>query len=194
MTRKSLLSASTTKIQPRDVLYKESEFYGEFNFRDTILEQPNRYFVYIARINAAIRKPMDSTNRSARTLIPYISIGISGEKDKKDTWANIKEIPELPPFFNKHRPAFGCFVYGANPLTEQDEMKKNRGMAQAREILNARASFVQSSCTFLKYSEPPPESSANVRRQRLQNDNLLGSPTRPNLQAKRRARGIRYLR
>jgi len=57
------------------VLYEESEFYGEFNFRDTILDQLERYFVYLHRMKKHDPDAYGFYKQVGATIIPYLAVG-----------------------------------------------------------------------------------------------------------------------
>lgn len=106
------------------VLYREGEVYGEFYFRDTILDQLDRYFVYLRRMRAKSPDDYDLYRQIGAVILPYAAVPLhfawSRKKEEKEP-----SDPELPIWFNKHRPTFGCFVYGADPHTEQIELEES---------------------------------------------------------------------
>jgi hypothetical protein len=137
-----------------DVLYKETEFYGEYNFRDTILEQLDRYWVYLRRMKTHDAMSYGFYKRLGATILPYAAISVGWETDDDDDYRKLKKIPELPPYFNKFRPTFGCFAYGANPVSEKRELEKTE---QFRREKNGKWLLVPKFMYFLKFKEPPPE-------------------------------------
>lgn len=132
------------------VLYKESEMYGEFNFRDTILQQLERYFVYIDRMKKYDRDAYGYYKEVGATILPYLATGAwkRGEKDADDEEAR-KHVTPLPEYFHRTRPSFGCFVYGADPETERYEMEGRPGVKGKW--------WVPKFMYFRKYKKPPPE-------------------------------------
>src|SRR5215472_14678719 len=99
-----------------EVLYEPDELAGEFNFRDTIMEQLERYFVYLDRMKRMDPDAYDFYREVGATLLPYAAI--------PDNWVSKRDIlePEKPieqkqlsPWFVKTMPSFGCVSYGANP-------------------------------------------------------------------------------
>lgn len=105
----------------QEVLYDESEFFGMFNFRDTILQQLERYFVYLARMKKYDRDSYGFYRQYGATLMPYINVGAHDRegtsKEGPDDWK-----PFLAEWFHRHRPSFGCFAYGTDPETEKYEL------------------------------------------------------------------------
>ena len=139
-----------------NVLYRETEFYGEYNFRDTILEQLERYFIYLRRMKANDPQSYGLYKELGATILPYSAVSVRGEarEGNYDDKPWPKEIPPLPPFFNKHRPAFGCYVYGANPASEKEELDESKkGKFKKENMWLCIPKFMY----FTKYKEPPPE-------------------------------------
>jgi hypothetical protein len=124
----------------------ESELWGEFNFRDTILEQLERYFVYLDRMQTrdpdsyALYKEIGAT-----VLPPYCSNVPDGRslEDIKEQEKISQPPRSLPTWFNERRPTFGCFAYGIDPKVEQHEL--------------ATGLMIPKFMYFKKYENPPPE-------------------------------------
>lgn len=141
-----------------DVLYRESEMYGEYNFRDTILEQLERYFVYLKRMKKSDPDAYGLYKEIGAQIVPYVGSGsdyAARNKEKLHT-ETFKPHIELPPFFNKHRPSFGCFVFGADPEVEAYELRQTEIMREQKGHEHAR-NFVPKFMYFTKYKLPPPE-------------------------------------
>lgn len=133
-----------------EVLYKESEMYGEFNFRDTILQQLERYFVYLARMKKHDADSFHFYRQIGATILPYILINA----DDRQRGAQNHEPPILIPladWFNRRRPSFGCFVYGADPETEKFEQ------TYKSDTRKGYGTWVPKFMYFTKYKMPPPE-------------------------------------
>jgi hypothetical protein len=132
-----------------NVLYKEAELYGEFNFRDTILQQLDRYFVYIDRMKKHDAETYGFYRQVGATLLPYMStMAWDREGTSKHDPENVTRVTELSGWFNQTRPAFGCYVYGADPETERfEKASKSNGHEQ----------WVPKFMYFRKYKMPPPE-------------------------------------
>lgn len=134
-----------------DVAYKAAELYGEYNFRDTILEQLERYFVYLKRMKKNSPDDFALYSELGAILVPYIAV--------HSDWATKSEFPErartkmpkLSPWFKTHRPTFGCVVFGANPLAERHELTDKKPYAKNGGLMVPKFMY------FSKYKQPPPE-------------------------------------
>lgn len=108
------------------VLYDESEFWGQFNFRDTILDQLDRYWVYLERMKKHDQGAYDLYRQIGATLLPYCTTHSWSDKPEKRTKTiNIEDYKKdivLPPWFRHNWPAFGCCAYGTNPRDEASEL------------------------------------------------------------------------
>jgi hypothetical protein len=119
------------QVSGEDVLFLESEMWGQFSFRDTILDQLDRYFVYLRRMRLHDRQGYEFYRQVGAQLLPYSALGhqyhkVFKEKSEKLSAAYIKKMHKervLPPSFKKDRPAFGCFAFGTDPLAEREEME-----------------------------------------------------------------------
>jgi hypothetical protein len=129
-----------------DVLYKETEIYGEFNFRDTILQQLERYFVYLVRMRKKDPDAYALYRQVGAVILPYVVTGAHArgvKEDDKDEYQG-----HLSDWFHRTRPAFGCFVYGIDPESEKYEMTaKRKGMTM----------WMPKFMYYTKYEKPPPE-------------------------------------
>jgi hypothetical protein len=115
-----------------DVLFEESEFYGTYNFRDTILKQLERYWVYIERMKRNDPDSYGFYKQLGATLLPYIATGANRKHElfKKYRGKDLEEYKkhiQLSPWFKQHWPAFGCICYGINPLDEAREKTELNG-------------------------------------------------------------------
>ena len=140
------------------VLFEEEESWGQFNFRDTILDQLERYFVYLRRMRRTDKHAYGLYRHVGATLEPYLSGQWSGEMDREREARPYKFTPEeiakfaadeLTPAFKKNRPAFGCVAYGTNPLAELREIK-GLPFKGGRGRL-----WIPKFMYFTKYSRPP---------------------------------------
>lgn len=111
-----------------DVLYEESEFWGEFNFRDTILDQLDRYWVYLERMQKHDPDAYGFYKQLGATLVPYAASQSWSDKpkmpEKIEDLVNFKRRIKLSPWFRQQWPAFGCCAYGTNPRDEKRELIK----------------------------------------------------------------------
>lgn len=103
------------------VLFKAEEALGEFNFRDTILQQLDRYFFYLKRMKKHDADSYGFYRQVGATLLPYLATGSFHRTKEPDLEARTRPVGPLSPWFNETRPTFGCFAYGADPETEKFE-------------------------------------------------------------------------
>jgi hypothetical protein len=130
------------------VAYKEAEVQGEFNFRDTILQQLERYFVYLERMKKHDADSYGFYKEVGATLLPYIATGAWNRRYIDDKCAAKHNTP-LAPWFHKERPAFGCYAYGTDPETERYE--------HTAKDKTGKDLWVPKFMYFLKLKHPPPE-------------------------------------
>jgi len=104
-----------------DVMFKYEEALGEFNFRDTILDQLDRYFFYLKRMKKNAPDTYGFYKEIGATILPYLATGaFHRQREDRDT-DRTAPLPPLPSWFHETRPTFGCYVYGADPETEKFE-------------------------------------------------------------------------
>ncbi len=124
-----------------DVLFEQSEFYGTFNFRDTILTQLDRYWIYIERMKRNDPQSYAFYKQLGATLLPYIATrsNIKHEYFKKiesgEELEMYKAAIKLSPWFKKTWPAFGCIAYAINPLDEEHERVELSGNLWAPKFI-----------------------------------------------------------
>lgn len=139
-----------------DVLYKEAEFYGEYNFRDTILDQLDRYWVYLSRMKKNDPGSYALYKQVGGIVLPYIDIhpDLATNKPDRKRHKPHTNMPKLSAWFKKNRPGFGCFVYGANPIAEKFELSESEKEQRKK---TGKWITVPKFMYFNKYSKPPPE-------------------------------------
>ena len=134
------------------VLVKESEMYGEFNFRDTILDQLDRYWTYLERMKKHDADAYGFYKELGSILVPHAaSRTYKNELTHKWTAEEIEQCKKfnvLPPWFRKNRPSFGCVAYGTHSIAEQIESENRK---------NTKALWIPKFIYFVKYKLPPPE-------------------------------------
>jgi hypothetical protein len=135
------------KINGEDVLFEIEEFYGQFNFRDTILDQLDRYFFYLSRMKKSDPEAFELYSKVGGSILPYISTWIEGEDEKTIDVEKLKSRIKVPAWFNQQRPAFGCIAWGADPRSEQFEKKHTVGKYHM---------YVPKFFYFTKFSKPSP--------------------------------------
>lgn len=135
-----------------DVLYEESELFGVFNFRDTILQQLELYFVYLERMKRRDADSYEFYKQVGAVVVPYLANNAHHRFDDDRKKEPIEPVP-LSPWFNKTRPSFGCFVYGADPETEKYEREKPAPPVNGHKT----EWWVPKFLYYTKYTQPPPE-------------------------------------
>lgn len=143
---------SDVTIAEDDELILPEEIYGEFTFRDTILDQLDRYWIYLERMKRNDAAAYGFYKRVGATLVP-------ADRWQKDDEEEVKKLVVgedleqyrreiyLPSWFLKKRPAFGCLVWGANPWDEARELK----LSAAHKAHWWSPKFLY----FRKYHRPP---------------------------------------
>jgi hypothetical protein len=106
------------------VLYEANELHSQFSFRDTILDQLDRYFFYLNRMK---RHDPDAFHLYAQVggvLVPHIGVPDYWRVDEPD-----REEPQhyLSPWFLHTRPTFGCVAYGTSSEAEKIELEGDKG-------------------------------------------------------------------
>jgi hypothetical protein len=108
------------------VLFEESEFYGTFNFRDTILRQLDRYWVYIERMKRNDPDAYGFYRKFGATVVPYCATH-TNFKQKSIKKLSAEQLEKykldiyLTPWFKQQWPTFGCTCHGINPIDEERE-------------------------------------------------------------------------
>jgi hypothetical protein len=135
-----------------DVLFERQEFYGEFNFRDSILDQLDRYWFYLSRIKDKHPKTKDTFElyrQIGAVLVPHALTGVNRSWDVSDgTIKSEEELAEykseikLTKWFKDNRPAWGCIAWGTSELGERRE----------REHKVLIPKFMH----FTRFTKPPP--------------------------------------
>lgn len=128
------------------VLYEEREFRGEFSFRDTILEQLDRYLVYVARMKNTDPQAYHLYKQIGAILVPYAS----NADLSADLWGDVGATDRDPhltvsPWFLKILPSFGCIAYGVSPEVEKLEGKP----------VKTKVRWLPKFMYFTKYEKPP---------------------------------------
>src|SRR6266446_7843042 len=68
--------AKEHEVSGQKVLYHQSEFWGEFSFRDTILAQLDRYWIYLRRMRRHDIESCKFYQRLGAQIIPYAATGL----------------------------------------------------------------------------------------------------------------------
>jgi hypothetical protein len=132
-----------------DVAYYGDEMYGEFNFRDTILDQLERYFVYLDRMQKRDPGAYGFYRNVGAILMPYLATPDVWLKEWHPQHKHGTKMDKLSAWFLQTRPTFGCIAYGTSPEAEKKE--REGGRLKGKEIKRWIPRFMY----FVKYSEPP---------------------------------------
>jgi hypothetical protein len=141
-----------------DVLVKQSELWGEFNFRDSILDQLDRYWVYLERMKHHDAGAYHLYRQLGAIIVPRLTTGTHYYDDKMPSKWTPEEIEDvrkhvyLPTWFKQTRPAFGCIAFGAHSLTEKHEQRGY--VVDGKKIHDI---WVPRFLYFSKYKRPPPD-------------------------------------
>lgn len=142
-----------TRLTDNDVyeMTYEREYYGEYHFRDTILDQLDLYFVYLRRMRLHDPDAYNLYKQVGITVLPpfatFLQKGAKLETDEEQQKTKNIPLPELSPWFRTNRPAFGCFAYGITSRVESDEL--------TLKVKN-HALWVPKFLYFEKYKDAPP--------------------------------------
>jgi hypothetical protein len=134
------------------VLYHQMEFNGQFSFRDTILDQLERYFVYLKRLKKYDSESFRFYKQVGAHIVPYSSTGVTWKRLEelkagitRHTDYSEREQTPLPTWIKEHRPGFGCVVFGAHPFAEQEE----------EFTFNGKKLWIPRFLSFAKYAKQP---------------------------------------
>jgi hypothetical protein len=111
-----------------EVLVEESECYGTFNFRDTILDQLDRYWVYLERMKKHDPDSYGFYKQVGATLVPHVMHANYEAKGEfrpftKEEIEKYQRKIRLPPQFRKDRPSFGCVAFSTDSVAEGVEAR-----------------------------------------------------------------------
>jgi hypothetical protein len=132
------------------LIYHEQEMYGEFRFRDTILEQLDLYWVYLRRMKMRDPGAYELYRRVGATIVPPVTFFLhNGIQQCEDPDRTSNKVFELTPWWKQNRPGFGCVTYGQTKKIEQHESEPIPGKPSAHW-------WVPKFLHFTKYKRPPP--------------------------------------
>lgn len=134
--------------QPRPqapVLTDDPEQWGQYYFRDAILDQLDVFWVYLKRMKRGDRDSYDLLHQIGIQMVPFSAT------HNFDKWLGGSENVELSPWFRQRRPSFGAIAYGFDDIAKAED----------------RMTIVESA------EEPPDHVYADVE-QRLKAEGVLG--------------------
>jgi hypothetical protein len=97
------------------VLTDDPEQWGQYYFRDAILDQLDIFWVYLKRMKAGDRDSYDLLHQVGIQMVPFSAT------HNFDKWLGGSENVELSPWWRQHRPSFGAIAYGFDDITTTDE-------------------------------------------------------------------------
>jgi hypothetical protein len=101
--------------RPKLPLGDDPEQWGQYYFRDVVLDQLDRYFVFLRRMKVGDRSSYDLLHQVGIQLMPY-----SATK-QFDRWRDLPDGCELSPWWHTNRPAFGALAYGFDDVSEESD-------------------------------------------------------------------------
>ena len=96
-------------MRPED----DPEQWGQYYFRDTILDQLDTYWIYLKRMRRGDRDSYNLLRQTGIQLMPHAATR------SFDKWRD--GSPELSPWWHNNRPSFGAIAYGFDDVTEEAE-------------------------------------------------------------------------
>ena len=148
----SLFIAGKHHEDTEEVLYEEAEMHGEFHFRDTILQQLERYFVYLERMRGKDPASYALYRQYGATILPYVIVNAHDREGTTRGPMDITRQTPLSDWFHRTRPSFGCYAYGTDPETE----KREQSPEVQKSIPAGRVLWIPKFMYFSKFKTPPP--------------------------------------
>jgi hypothetical protein len=101
--------------RPRERI-ADPEKWGQYYFRDAILDQLEVFFVYLRRMKQRDRSAYELHRRLGIQILPRSTI------QNFDDWRYEGTMDELDAWWKEHRPAFGAVSYGIDRDSLEEEM------------------------------------------------------------------------
>lgn len=96
-------------------LTEDPEQWGQYYFRDVILDQLDRYFLYLRRMKYGDRSAYGLLRQVGIQLVPWSATrGF-------DKWREDSADVELSPWWREHRPGFGAIAYGFDEISLEED-------------------------------------------------------------------------
>jgi hypothetical protein len=95
-----------------ELLRDDPEQWGQYYFRDTILDQLDRYWIYLRRMKRGDLDSYKLLRQIGIQLMPYSAT------TQYDRWRDSDEAPELSAWWRDNRPGFGAVAYGFDDVAE----------------------------------------------------------------------------
>jgi hypothetical protein len=104
---------------PRPQLKGEDpEQWGQYYFRDAILDQLDTYFTYLRRMKVNARHAYDLHSRLGIHVLPQSAV------QSFDNWRHAQDEDEPSAWWKSHRPSFGAVSYGIDADSLQEDSIK----------------------------------------------------------------------
>jgi hypothetical protein len=94
------------------------EQWGQYYFRDAILDQLDTYFVYLRRMRRADKDAYELHRQLGIHLMPQSAVG------SFDQWRTKEQTEDLSAWWKSHRPGFGAVSYGLDKSSVEFERMK----------------------------------------------------------------------
>jgi hypothetical protein len=91
------------------------EKWGQYYFRDAILDQLDRYFIYLKRMKYHDRDAYELHRRLGIHIMPQSAV------QAFDDWRDEGSMDDLDTWFIEHRPGFGAVSYGLDYASVDEE-------------------------------------------------------------------------
>ncbi len=101
------------KRPPPPMRHDDPEQWGQYYFRDAILDQLETYFFYLDRMKSRDPDAYHLHRQTGIHIMPQSAV------QTFDKWRNDRQAAELSAWWKEHRPGFGAVAYGIT-----DESKK----------------------------------------------------------------------
>ena len=105
------------KRSPRPAVLADAdpEQWGQYYFRDAILDQLQNYFIYLKRMRHNDRQAYDFHRKLGIHILPQSAV------QAFDNWRNDNQREELSAWWKTHRPDFGAVSYGLDQASVAEE-------------------------------------------------------------------------
>lgn len=98
-------------------LTEDPEQWGQYYFRDAILDQLDRYWIYLGRMKHGDNDAYELLRQVGIQLVPWSAT------QNFDNWSHGEQsgVVELSPWWRSHRPAFGAIAYGFDNVSDYED-------------------------------------------------------------------------
>ena len=107
--------SSKPKTPRPELRTEDPEQWGQYYFRDAILDQLDTYFTYLKRMKVHDRDAYDMHSRLGIQIMPQSAV------QSFDNWRQDKGDDELSAWWKTNRPGFGAVSYGIDAASLDEE-------------------------------------------------------------------------